>query len=375
MEKTDEIILEKRKLKALPFCYANILLIPIGIGIIILCKMFPAVAEFYAVNIYPSLMNIILTITNFIPFSLVEVTIIFAPIFIIIYFVNKVMYAEKNDKKNIIKKFVGWIVSWISVIFIGLVLLEGINYHRISFAEYTDLPVEKSTKYELYGLCKELADNANTLRYRVSEDDMGVSKLFSDDIYQVAEKSYQAYEKLAVKYPILGGNKIRPKPLICSKFMSFTEITGIFSPLTMEANINSDVTVYSLPSTMCHEMSHIRGIMREDEANFISYLACMESDDSSIQYSGTMLALVYSMNQLYSEDYDLFLEVYADYSDGIKRDFDAYSNYWKKFEGPIAEVSNRVNDTYLKLNNQTDGVKSYGRMVDLLLAERRQRRS
>jgi len=27
-----------------------------------------------------------------------------------------------------------------------------------------------------------------------------------------------------------------------------------------------------------------------------------------------------------------------------------------------------VNDTYLKANNQSDGVKSYGKVVDLLLA-------
>ncbi|HPW41948.1 MAG TPA: DUF3810 family protein, partial [Bacillota bacterium] len=29
------------------------------------------------------------------------------------------------------------------------------------------------------------------------------------------------------------------------------------------------------------------------------------------------------------------------------------------------------NDKYLKANNQKDGVKSYGRMVDLLIAEHR----
>ncbi|HPE16562.1 MAG TPA: DUF3810 family protein, partial [Oscillospiraceae bacterium] len=31
----------------------------------------------------------------------------------------------------------------------------------------------------------------------------------------------------------------------------------------------------------------------------------------------------------------------------------------------------RMNDAYLKANAQRDGVKSYGRMVDLLLAEYR----
>lgn len=33
----------------------------------------------------------------------------------------------------------------------------------------------------------------------------------------------------------------------------------------------------------------------------------------------------------------------------------------------------KVNDSYLKSNRQEDGVKSYGRMVDLLLADYRQR--
>jgi hypothetical protein len=39
----------------------------------------------------------------------------------------------------------------------------------------------------------------------------------------------------------------------------------------------------------------------------------------------------------------------------------------------VAEKADAVNNTYLKSNNQEDGVKSYGRMVDLLLAERRTR--
>jgi hypothetical protein len=37
-------------------------------------------------------------------------------------------------------------------------------------------------------------------------------------------------------------------------------------------------------------------------------------------------------------------------------------------------VSNQLNDTYLKLNSQSDGVKSYGRMVDLMLAYNRSER-
>ena len=86
-----------------------------------------------------------------------------------------------------------------------------------------------------------------------------------------------------------------------------------------------------------------------------------------------MLALLHSMNSLYAEDYEAFLTLYQQYDAGVRRDFDYNNWYWQQFEGPVAEVSDAINDTYLKINHQSDGVKSYGRMVDLLLADYRQR--
>ena len=84
--------------------------------------------------------------------------------------------------------------------------------------------------------------------------------------------------------------------------MSWCNITGIFVPFTFEANVNVDVPDYSQPATMCHELSHLRGYMREDEANFIAYLACRNSENVEFQYSGAMLAFVYANNALYSAD-------------------------------------------------------------------------
>jgi hypothetical protein len=47
-----------------------------------------------------------------------------------------------------------------------------------------------------------------------------------------------------------------------------------------------------------------------------------------------------------------------------------YSNlYWKQFDGTISDISNKLNDSYLKINDQDDGVRSYDRMVDLLIAD------
>ena len=52
----------------------------------------------------------------------------------------------------------------------------------------------------------------------------------------------------------------------------------------------------------------------------------------------------------------------------------AAREFWKQFETPkniVATVSENVNNKYLETVNVEDGVHSYGRMVDLLLAYRR----
>ena len=58
------------------------------------------------------------------------------------------------------------------------------------------------------------------------------------------------------------------------------------------------------------------------------------------------------------------------YSDGVSRDLAANSLYWQEFKDkPVSNAAQKINDAYLKANNQEDGVQSYGRMVDLLLAQ------
>jgi hypothetical protein len=111
--------------------------------------------------------------------------------------------------------------------------------------------------------------------------------------------------------------------------------------------------------------------MNEAESNFIAYLACSESSDDYFRYSGNCLALLYSMNALYAADYELWYSLRIRYPDYISADMYAQNDYVDSHDTKVAEVSDAVNDTYLKLNDQQDGVRSYGKMVDLLLAYRR----
>ena len=123
-----------------------------------------------------------------------------------------------------------------------------------------------------------------------------------------------------------------------------------------------------MPFTACHELSHLRGFMQEEEANFIAFLACVESERTDFRYSGYLSGWVYCMNALYRADYGQWQEVRSLLSAEAEPDLAANSAFWDSYEGRISETAATINDTYLQVNAQTDGVNSYDRMVDLIVA-------
>ena len=68
---------------------------------------------------------------------------------------------------------------------------------------------------------------------------------------------------------------------------------------------------YNIPHTICHELSHLKGFMREDEANFIGYLACIGSDSPDFRYSGYLTGWVYAGNALARVDPESYYDLYT----------------------------------------------------------------
>ncbi|MGB8452791.1 MAG: DUF3810 domain-containing protein [Anaerocolumna sp.] len=361
-----------------------LLFIPISLLILWIARNNPQITEVvFARGIYKWISQGISLITGIFPFSLMELEIILVPvlaIFFIIRFIFRLV--DKIHKK---KEAAGYTFTLgilnaactLGIILFLYLIFGGINYYRYSFTVYSGLEIKESSVDELYNLCLELADEAAGIREQLhqkagTEDSNGVLKTDNSDWNEVSGNLEDAYVNISKEYPVLGGYYRSLKPVFFSNFMSRMEITGIFWPFTMEANVNVDAADYSIPATMGHELAHLRGFMREDEANFIGYLVCKESDNLEFQYSGIMLALTYAGNQLYKQDPSLFQSVREHYNSEMVADIRDEYYYWKQFEDTtISTVSNSMNDNYLKANNQSDGVKSYGRMVDLLLAEYR----
>ena len=273
----------------------------------------------------------------------------------------------KIKKGGFLKQLLN-IAAYLSCLYILFMLLWGFNYNRLPFDKIAGLTLEGSSKEELYMLCESLIERANSLRGQLKENSEGVM-MIEGGYKDVFKRSPEGFYKAAEIYPALSGRYGSPKVVLLSEPMSYTGITGIYMPYTGEPNVNVNIRDFMLPCTTTHEMAHQRGFAREDEANYIAYLTCTAHPDADFKYSGVMLALVNSMNALAKADYDGFRKLAATYSQSVRRDLLDQREFWAKYEGKVEKIANNVNNTYLKSNGQKDGVESYGRMVDLLLAE------
>ena len=359
------------------FLLKRLLLIPLGaiaFATTLYAQGNPAWTEqVYSLSAYP----IVSTTVGFLPslasFSVAEWLAVFLLLFFlgyVVYYIRK-MVVNRGERGMTAYRGVVGAVAMLSVVYFCFTFPGGLNYYRYTFTHYTGYEVEEHGVDELEQLCVSLADGLNETRGQL-EDDADVFSLEPGDFERYAHLSVEAVQLLAEQYPVLERPLYStPKPVILSELMSQAGIAGIFVPFTMESNIKVNEPLVTLPFTMSHELAHLCGFIREDEANFIAYLACKQIDDPLVQYSGLYSAFTRSISALAKVDPEAASKVRAGLSSEVQRDMEQSSRHYARYDGVIADISTSVNDTYLKANNQADGVGGYGRMVDLLLAEQR----
>lgn len=289
----------------------------------------------------------------------------------LIYFTVRIV-KRKGERLKYLYRLVTSILGIASIVFFLYAILCGLNYYRCTFAQNEGFDVRESTTQELVDLCNELAVELNATRAELG-DDVQAHIDERGGFAGYAVRSVDEMRTLAEQYPTLERPVYsQPKPVtLFSQLMSYGDITGMYFAFTVESNINTLPPFFTLPATMGHELAHQCGYMREDEANFIAYLACRQSGDALIRYSGYFDAYAYALSALYQVDREAARAVDAQLSEQVLADYAANREFWASYEGPFREMAQGMNDAYLKANDQDDGVRSYGRMVDLLLAERR----
>lgn len=367
----------------------------VSVGVYLLCRyVFPSdkISEIYTDKLFYYISWPIKKVIAYFPFSVAEIALYASIAAILFWFINMLVGTVRAGRRCYIRKkqnvpiegfsllqplvqLVLRLSSFICVIVSAFVLFGGINYTSLTFSEKAGYELEEADVDQLSQLCRLLSARAAAARLTLAlEADGTINENYADyNPFRLIDDALDAYQNLPEEYAYLKRDYPRAKLAVSSPVMSNIHITGIYPYIIPEAVVNAQTPIMSLPHTICHEMAHQRGFAREDEANYIAYLACIHSDNPLFVYSGYYTAFTYAMDQLYLYDQKSWQEISSATASGIWLDNLEESNFWQQYQTVSSEFTGSVNDTYLTVMDVDDGVHSYGRMIDLILAEEKQK--
>lgn len=363
--------------------------------------------DWYIAHIFPIWVNTWGRITGLFPFSVGEwmiaaglVVVAVAVILGFVRLMTGMVCAVRHQAvfgrlKRLIKsyyRFFAWTLLIVSLI---MTLNCFILYHASTFSEhYFGESREQYTLEELITVYNMVAENCNRLAGQMERDDTGMviytgstgelgDASYEEQLRDMADQARRLMQQLGQEYEQLNGWYPRPKSMFFSDFMCQQYMQGYYFPFSMEANYNDVMHILNIPSTMCHELAHLRGYIYEDEANFIGYLACVQSEDIFIEYAGYLSVLNYLYNDLYKAwktertAYEAAVEKVRPVavSEQVWEDNIFVSDEeWERINRKAlidTEVVDKAADAFvdanLKVNGVSDGKVSYSRVVNLLL--------
>ncbi len=329
----------------------------------------------YIAYIFPIWVNTYGRLTGLVPFSVGEVMLALAVVLgvlALILWLPAVLV--KQIRRGIIwfYQFIAWTVLIVSLI---MTLNCFILYHATTFSAtyFGETETGSYTPEELIAVRNMVVEECNRLALLMERDAEG-NILYDKDL---GEEAISTMKQLGKTYKRLAGFYPQPKPLYASDFFSQQYMCGYYFPFSMEANYNDVMYIMNMPSTLCHELAHLKGYIFEDEANFIGFLACIQSEDLFFQYSGYLSVLNYLDNDFYkviSRDREAYFAQPV-ISEQVKKDnVFVTDKEWARINAKavvdteiVDKVSDIVVDTTLKVNGVQDGKISYSRVVELLL--------
>ncbi len=348
----------------------------------ILAVIHPEFSDFYVRIATPVWLNTYGRLTGIFPFSvgelmialvlmLIVLTIASGLVAVIFYFLkNRIVYFNKSF--NLLKR--GLLTTGYVICITGLLItLNCFIYYRCSKITESAAETQNYSVAELIMIRNYIVMKTNELSLIVDRDIEG-NVIYSGNM---AEQAVLSMQKLGSKFDRLSGYYPEPKKIASSEFLSQQYMKGYYFPFTVEANYNGMMGTIHVPATMCHELAHVKGYLFEEEANMLAFLACIQSDDVTFQYSGYLSVLNYIDNDFYkavNKDRTRYLEQVR-IEDRVKKDNIFISEQdWIKIEKKaviktetVKKATQKFTDTTLVLNGVSNGFESYSDVVKLLM--------
>ncbi len=337
---------------------------------IILVKLLGSFPEFietyYSKGIYPFISGSFRTLLGWIPFSVGDI--IYA---ILILLAGRFLIVDRKKIRARPRTFIRDLFFVLAVGYFTFHLAWGFNYYRQPIAKALAVN-EKHSYAELINFTETLIEVSNKVHKEITSDRMKMVEIpYSQK--EIFEKTVEGYKILEGKLPALAYEQPSIKTSVFSTLLSYMGYGGYLNPFTNEAQVNGKLPNFRFPVVAAHEIGHQIGYSAENETNFVGYLVTLSNQDPYFQYSALTYALSYCLAEINRRDKQTFQVLYARVNEGIKKNYRAMNTFWETYENPLEPVFKAVFNSFLKANNQAQGIKSYSLVVSLLVSYHQER--
>lgn len=336
-------------------------LFPLQIVIVKLLSNYPDFIErYYSNGLYPVLAKSWRFILGWVPFSIGDLGYI-----VLISFIIRWCYKNFRNIYKKPKSTLTTILAFLSVAYFCFHFFWGMNYYRLPIHESLQLDNEYTTE-ELLSTTEKILQKANHIHNNITTND-SLKIIVPYSRSEMFDKTMKGYHTLSKNFPELELTHKSIKKSIISLPLTYMGFGGYLNPFTNESQVNSKIPKYRFPNVSCHEQAHQLGFAAENEANFIGCLAALYNDDIYFQYSGIVFALRSCLRELYRRDQTEYEKLKERINPGILKNYQESRDFWNSYQNPIEPLFKTSYDSFLKANNQKNGIKSYSYVVALLV--------
>tara|TARA_R110002050_G_scaffold118625_1_gene236093 strand:- start:19931 stop:20998 length:1068 start_codon:yes stop_codon:yes gene_type:complete len=254
----------------------------------------------------------------------------------------------------------------LSVAYFTFNILWGLNYYREPISKTLDLE-EKQSRKALIAFVEKLITKTNETQMAITTDStLTVNIPYSNK--EIFKKTIEGYTSLKKIHPSLNYEQPSIKESLFSTPLSYMGYGGYLNPFTNEAQVNGLIPPFRFPVVSGHEIGHQIGYSAENETNLIGYLVTVNNDDIYFKYSAYAYALSYCLSNIKENDETTFNALYPQLNKGVRKNYQEMNDFWMHYENVTEPIFKAVFNTFLKANSQEDGIKSYSKVVLLMVS-------
>lgn len=249
-----------------------------------------------------------------------------------------------------------------AVLYLWLLVVWGLNYARPPIDARLALPAGVPDAAEVAALLDAAVAAVNARYVDSRTAGFAPSRVEAD----VARALHAVEARLGRPRPTVPGT---PKPTLLAPYFRMAGVDGLTAPFALETLLNPDLTAPERPFVLAHEWAHLSGYAPEADANFIAWLVTQEPGTSPrTAYSGWLFLVSEAARQVPSAIRRASLDGLGP---GPRQDLADIATRLASRVDLVERVGWRVYDSYLRSQGVEEGVRSYSRVIELIVRARR----